>query len=139
MQSGIWTILVVRGDDNKFLARIPFLVYPSNNDTTWTNHTSTNSNIPENGKLLLKTFQDTKGKKEKDYEKLNESYLKYHTIDLDQWRKLLINEFYDIDSLCRVHQEDIYAFKAHEKPYQNFTFCKATLWSSLSPDPKSFI
>ena len=60
--------------------------------------------------------------------------------ELDQWRKLLVSEFYAVDSLCRINDDQEETNNENNKnSYLHLPLCKHTVWSSMSPDPKSSI
>ena len=139
MLSGIWTVIVIMVDSNKLLARIPFLVFPSKNVSSTIN-LSANYNIPENGKALLNIFHESKSELDIEFEKINKGHLKAHNDDLEYWRKLLVNQFYIIDDVCIIDQDqDHISNENYKRLYKHFTSCKDTVWSSMSPDPKSSI
>ena len=54
MLSGIWTVIVVKVDNNQMLARIPFLVFPSKNISSKID-LSTNNYVSEDVTEFLKT------------------------------------------------------------------------------------
>ena len=57
------------------------------------------------------------------------------------WHKRLVNEFYILESICFAgNHDDKDANDNHEKLiHPSIPPCEETLWSSLSPDPKSSI
>ena len=137
MISGIWTVVVVKSGSYELLSRIPVLVFPTKNGSMLRDG-PLNKEIPEVGKLLLQIYQETESEIDKAFGTLNKSCLKYSR---NQWQKLLANEFYLIDSLCQIYDDDGFKIEdpAMVNPYRYIPFCEETLWSSLSPDPKSSI
>ena len=59
--------------------------------------------------------------------------------DSASWRKQLVNEFYTLVSICQYDNEDSNLDNHAQMLNANMTNCKETIWSSLSPDPKSTI
>ena len=139
MLSGIWTVIVIIVDTEELLARLPFLVFPSKSVSS-TISLSTNYSVPENGKVLLEIFHDYKSKQDIEFDTINERHLKAQIDDFERWRKLLVKQFYVIEDVCRIdHDQEDIRNESFEILHKDFNSCKDTVWSSMSPDPKSRI
>ena len=139
LMPGIWTTMVVNQKTNDLLAKVPFLVFPTKNTVEY----KTNSQLlvsKEERERLLKLFH----KHSSDTQ--NNEGMTFKTLNLDQkkkeWPKLLAREFYSLkDKICEssFNDKSDHSDNQAKNRSPNLPLCEDTIWSSLSPDPKSTI
>ena len=136
LMSGIWTIYVINQQNNQILGRLPFLVFPTKNtvDHKSVSYQENHADYETISKLLKQTQTD----RDVRYLKVNQKFSEIDSIE--SWKKLLANEFYSLISMCHSIIDNEEMKDNHENlSNHNIPHCKDTIWSSLSPDPKSSI
>ena len=146
MMKGIWTVMVINDKKYELLVKIHFLVLPSNEPYV-DSETVTYEVAQEERQNLRKIFeQDEPNNK---FLKLNHARLDSDQVqspkneDETSWQKQVVKEFYSLESIC--HSDYVDGGRNlddhHRKGLNLRTIprCEETLWSSLSPDPKSAI
>ena len=136
LMSGIWTISVINEQNNQILGRLPFLVFPTKNnvDHKILSYQENNADYETISKLLKQTQTD----RDIRYLTLNQKFSERDSIE--SWKKLLANDFYSLISMCHSIKDTDETKDNHENlSNHNIPHCKDTIWSSLSPDPKSSI
>ena len=129
---GIWTTLVVNLKNNDLLAKVPFLVFPTQDDY----EKVSNSHIAqEERNMLLKIFRDNHNEEDKKFKRLNLDRQN------NEWTKLLAREFYFLrdGGICQSSFNDKSLDNQTKKLSPGLPVCEKTIWSSFSPDPKSTI
>jgi hypothetical protein len=147
MINGIWTVMVINQENNELVVKIPFLVVPS--DKNYVDYKTVSYKVDkEERQIMTKMFQESnKNEEDKKLLKLNHGRVdsnNVHSVNKENktaWKKQLVNEFYTLESICYSDHAD--AEGKLEKHARILTLdipsCKETVWSSLSPDPKSDI
>jgi hypothetical protein len=145
MMNGIWTAIVINQQNHEFLVKIPFLVFPSNKN--YVNSETVSYQVdPEEVHILTKIFQES-NQNEQDKKLLKLNHVRVHSDDVQlvdneamtSWLKQLVNEFYKLVSVCQYDTEESYLDHHKQMLDLDIPHCKETIWSSLSPDPKSTI
>ena len=141
MANGNWTVMVINEQNNELLVKIPFLVFTSNENHVESKPILYKVNQKER-QVLSKMFQES-NKNEQDNKmlKLNNQGHSANSNNKSAWQKHVVNEFYTLNSICHSeHANDKGNSDNHAKLLNpDIPPCKETLWSSLSPDPKSAI
>ena len=141
MANGIWTAMVINEQNNELLVKIPFLVFTSNENHVESKPILYKVNQKER-QVLSKMFQES-NKNEQDNKmlKLNHQGHSANSNNKSAWQKHVVNEFYTLNFICHSeHANDKGNSDNHAKLLNpDIPPCKETLWSSLSPDPKSAI
>ena len=139
VMSGIWTVMVLNAQNNELLARIPFLIIPTENAIETVSVSNNNNNNKEERQSLAKLFRQTQSEEDKRLFELNHHCSKQNNKDKKLCQKILVTEFYVLESICHANSMEAKEDN-HQKPSKhNIPLCEETLWSSLSPDPKSEI
>jgi hypothetical protein len=147
MMNGIWTAMVINQQKHELLAKIPFLVFPSNENYV-DSKTESYQVDQDESQILTKIFQES-NKNEPDNKLLKLNHVRAdsdhvqsaNNEDNTSWNKQALNEFYTLESICHSdHTDNEGNLDNHAKSLNlNIPNCKETVWSSLSSDPKSSI
>ena len=135
LMSGVWTIVVINQQTNHLLCRIQFLVFPTQNIDE-SNAALYNVSLVEQLKIL-KIAHESETKREKKLLEINRN-LTSSSSNKELLFNQLVNDFYTLVSICSVENGELIN-QNKKDPNQHISLCNETVWSSLSPDPKSDI